>query len=72
MPDDLCFANEAMVLRGVFPTAERLAEDGHGSRPDLTTGTGHSISVDSYVNSGTAAGCRVLTAGQPLTFRCVR
>ncbi|MFE0653973.1 hypothetical protein ACFVZH_36000 [Streptomyces sp. NPDC059534] len=57
LPDDLCFAREAMSLQIVFLTAERLAEDGHGSRPDLTTGAGYSISIDSYVNSGIAAGC---------------
>jgi hypothetical protein len=56
-PDDLCFVRESMSLRIVFLTAELLAEDGHGSRPDLTTGAGYSISIDSYVNSGVEAGC---------------
>ncbi|MEF9906196.1 hypothetical protein [Streptomyces sp. P9-A2] len=57
LPDDLCFAREEMALRIVFLTAEGLAEDGHGSRPDLTTGAGYSIDVDSFVNSGVEAGC---------------
>ncbi|MCX5200326.1 hypothetical protein OG897_02455 [Streptomyces sp. NBC_00237] len=39
-----------MNLSVDFLTAEGLAEEGHGSRPDLTTGAGHSISVDSYVS----------------------
>ena len=56
-PDDLCFVRETTSLRIVFLTTELLAEDGHGSRPDLTTGAGYSISVDSYVNSGIEAGC---------------
>lgn len=38
LPGELCFTKEDMALRIVFITAERLAEDGHGSRPDLTTG----------------------------------
>lgn len=37
-----------MSLRIVFFTAELLAEEGHGSRPGLSTGAGYSISVDSY------------------------
>ncbi|MGW4043167.1 hypothetical protein [Streptomyces sp. NPDC004721] len=57
LPDDLCFARENMVLQIVFLTAEGLAEDGHGSRPDLTTGAGYSINVDSFVNSGVEACC---------------
>ncbi|MFE9920739.1 hypothetical protein ACFYQA_03940 [Streptomyces sp. NPDC005774] len=57
LPDDLCFAREEMALRIVFLTAEGLAEDGHGSRPDLTTGAGYSIDIDSFVNSGVEAGC---------------
>jgi hypothetical protein len=56
-PDDLCFVRETMSLRIVFLTAELLAEDGHGSRPDLTTGAGYSISIDAYVKSGIEAGC---------------
>ncbi|MFI6416015.1 hypothetical protein ACIBG6_01020 [Streptomyces sp. NPDC050842] len=52
LPDDLSFVKEDMVLQVVFLTAERLAEDGHGSRPDLTAGAGYSIDIDSYVNSG--------------------
>ncbi|MEU4465967.1 hypothetical protein AB0G20_19995 [Streptomyces sp. NPDC024017] len=55
--DELCFAKERTSLRIVFLTAEGLAEDGHGSRPDLTTGAGYSISVDSFVNSDVEAGC---------------
>ena len=47
-PDDLSFVKKAMNLRIVFVTAELLAEEGHGSRPDLRTGAGYSISVDSY------------------------
>ncbi|WP_329624796.1 hypothetical protein OG357_34220 [Streptomyces sp. NBC_01255] len=47
--DDLSFVREDMVLRVEFLTAEHLAEDGHGSRPDLTTGAGYSIGIDSYV-----------------------
>ncbi|MDV5144121.1 hypothetical protein R1T08_07595 [Streptomyces sp. SBC-4] len=47
--DDLSFVKEDMVLWVVFLTAERLAEDGYGSRPDLTAGAGYSISIDSYV-----------------------
>ncbi|MGC9501768.1 hypothetical protein [Streptomyces sp. WG7] len=54
---DLCFAKEEMTLRIVFLTAEGLAEDGHGSRPDLTTGAGYSINIDSFLNSGVEAGC---------------
>ncbi|MFF2778909.1 hypothetical protein ACFVU3_28930 [Streptomyces sp. NPDC058052] len=57
LPGDLCFTREGMALSIVFLTAERLAEDGHGSRPDLTSGAGYSVSVDSYVNSGAEAGC---------------
>ncbi len=57
LPDDLCFTREEMVLQIVFLTAELLAEDGHGSRPDLTTGAGYSINIDSFVNSGVEAGC---------------
>jgi hypothetical protein len=57
LPDDLCFVREKMVLQIVFLTAERLEEDGHGSRPDLTTGAGYSINIDSFVNSGVEAGC---------------
>ncbi|MEU3944773.1 hypothetical protein [Streptomyces sp. NPDC029526] len=56
-PGDLCFTRQGMALSIVFLTAERLAEDGHGSRPDLTTGAGYSVNADSYVNSGTEAGC---------------
>ncbi|MEU9298234.1 hypothetical protein [Streptomyces sp. NPDC048266] len=48
LPGDLSFTREDMTLWIVFLTAERLAEDGHGSRPDLTTGAGYSVSVDSY------------------------
>ncbi|MFE9132670.1 hypothetical protein [Streptomyces sp. NPDC007355] len=48
LPGDLSFTREDMILWIVFLTAERLAEDGHGSRPDLTTGAGYSVSVDSY------------------------
>ncbi|MFE6619257.1 hypothetical protein [Streptomyces sp. NPDC057740] len=55
--DDLCFAKEEMALRIVFLTAEGLAEDGHGNRPDLTTGAGYSVNIDSFVNSGAEAGC---------------
>lgn len=54
---DLCFVKEGMVLRIVFLTAEGLAEDGHGSRPDLTTGAGYSVEADTVVNSGAEAGC---------------
>lgn len=57
LSDDLCFAKERMTLQIVFLTAEGLAEDGHGSRPDLTTGAGYSIQVDSFVNSGVEVGC---------------
>lgn len=57
LPGDLCFTRKGMALSIVFLTAERLAEDGHGSRPDLTTGAGYSVSIDSYVNSGTEASC---------------
>ncbi len=54
---DLCFTKEGMALWIVFLTAERLAEDGHGSRPDLTTGAGYSVGIDSYVGSGAEASC---------------
>ncbi|MFJ6237355.1 hypothetical protein ACIQH0_25075 [Streptomyces griseus] len=54
---DLCLTREGMTLRIVFLTAEGLAEDGHGSRPDLTTGAGYSVGVESYVNDGAGAGC---------------
>lgn len=47
-PDDLSFVKKTMNLRIVFLTAELLAEEGHGSRPDLSTGAGYSINVDSY------------------------
>jgi hypothetical protein len=47
-PDDLSFVKETMSLQIVFLTAELLAEEGHGSRPDLSTGAGYSIRVDSY------------------------
>ncbi len=57
LPDDLCFARENMVLQIVFLTAERLAEDGRGSHPDLATGAGYSINIESFVNSGVEAGC---------------
>ncbi|KOX28620.1 hypothetical protein ADL06_13610 [Streptomyces sp. NRRL F-6491] len=57
LPGKLCFTKESMALWITFLTAERLKEDGHGSRPDLTTGAGYSVSVDSYVNSGTEASC---------------
>ncbi|ANS63219.1 hypothetical protein SLINC_0995 [Streptomyces lincolnensis] len=56
--DDLCYTREKMALRIVFLTAELLAEDGHGSRPDLTTGAGYSITVDSFANSDAEAGCQ--------------
>ncbi len=55
--DGLCFAKEEMALRIVFLTAEGLAEDGHGSRPDLTTGAGYAINVDAPVDEGGEAGC---------------
>ncbi|MFI8425869.1 hypothetical protein [Streptomyces sp. NPDC085479] len=48
-PGDLSFTRDGMVLSVVFLTAEGLAEAGHGSRPDLTTGAGYAISVDSYL-----------------------
>ncbi|MFD5570295.1 hypothetical protein [Streptomyces cadmiisoli] len=57
LPDDLCFTRENMVLRIAFLTAEQLAHDGHGNRPDLTTGAGYSINIDSPVNSDAKAGC---------------
>ncbi|MEU7283254.1 hypothetical protein AB0A69_31440 [Streptomyces sp. NPDC045431] len=57
LPDDLCFVREKMALQIVFLTAERLAEDGYGNRPDLTTGAGYSIDINSFVNSGSEAGC---------------
>lgn len=47
-PDDLSFVKETKSLQIVFLTAELLAEEGHGSRPDLTTGAGYSISVGSF------------------------
>lgn len=47
-PDDLSFVKETMSLQIVFLTAELLAEEGHGNRPDLSTGAGYSISVGSY------------------------
>ncbi|MER5555854.1 hypothetical protein ABT001_30005 [Streptomyces sp. NPDC002793] len=46
-----------MTLRIDFLTAEGLAENGHGSRPDLTAGAGYSINIDLFVNSGVEAGC---------------
>jgi hypothetical protein len=48
VPGDLRFVKEAMSLRIVFLTAESLAEEGHESRSDLTSGAGYSIGVDSY------------------------
>ncbi|GAA2331495.1 hypothetical protein OKJ48_11390 [Streptomyces kunmingensis] len=64
---DLCFVKEEMSLRVAFLTAEDLAkdlaedlaedraEDGDGSRPDLPSGAGYSVNVDSYVHSGEAS-----------------
>ncbi|MEU9171547.1 hypothetical protein AB0D34_27725 [Streptomyces sp. NPDC048420] len=49
--DDLYFTKEDMTLRIVFLSAEDLAEDGYGSRPDLTTGASYSINIDSFVDS---------------------
>ncbi|CAM5331603.1 hypothetical protein [Streptomyces griseomycini] len=48
LPDDLRFVKETMSLQIVFLTAGLLAEEGRGSRPDLSTGAGYSISIDSY------------------------
>ncbi|MGW6008003.1 hypothetical protein [Streptomyces sp. NPDC055210] len=48
LPDDLSFVKKTMNLQIVFSTAELLAEEGHGSHPDLSTGAGYSISVESY------------------------
>ncbi|MBD3930152.1 hypothetical protein IF129_01000 [Streptomyces chumphonensis] len=56
-PGGMCFTREDMSLRLVFLTAEILREDGHGSRPDLTTGAGYSVSVETYLNDGVEAGC---------------
>ncbi|MFE7030691.1 hypothetical protein ACFU9Y_10290 [Streptomyces sp. NPDC057621] len=47
-PDDLSFVKKTMSLQIVFLTAEHLAEVDYGSRPDLSTGTAYSISVESY------------------------
>ena len=55
LPGDLSFTRDDMTLWIVFLTAESLAEAGHGSRPDLTTGVGYSVSINSYVNSGAEA-----------------
>ncbi|MFE6068081.1 hypothetical protein [Streptomyces sp. NPDC056525] len=60
LPGNVCFTREDTALWIVFLTAERLAEDGHGSRPDLTTGAGYSVSIDSY--GGAEASCQVLPA----------
>ncbi|MFF8882917.1 hypothetical protein [Streptomyces flaveolus] len=57
LPGDFCFTREGMALSAVFLTAERLSEDGHGSRPDLTTGVGYSVILALYVNSGAEASC---------------
>jgi hypothetical protein len=57
LSDDLCFAKEEMTLRIVFLTAGGLAEDGHGSRPDLTTGASYAINIDSFANNGVETGC---------------
>ncbi|SMF78426.1 hypothetical protein [Streptomyces sp. Amel2xC10] len=56
-PDDLCFARENMHLQIAFLTAEGLAKDGHRNRPDLTTGAGYSINIDSFVDGGAEASC---------------
>ncbi|MET8824584.1 hypothetical protein ABZX40_03610 [Streptomyces sp. NPDC004610] len=59
-PGELCFAREdeqGMVLRVTFLTAESLAEDGHGDRPDLTTGAAYSVDVEAYDDSDVEAGC---------------
>jgi hypothetical protein len=45
---NLSFVKKTMNVRIIFLTTELLAEEGHGSRPDLTTGAGYSTSVDSY------------------------
>ncbi|MFF7930910.1 hypothetical protein [Streptomyces sp. NPDC007940] len=47
-PDDLSFVKETKSLQIVFLTAKLLAEEGYGSRPDLSTGAGYSISIGSY------------------------
>ncbi|GAA4976112.1 hypothetical protein [Streptomyces hyderabadensis] len=46
-PSNLSFVKGTVSLQIVFVTAELLAEEGHGSRPDLSTGAGYSISVGS-------------------------
>ncbi|MET9731981.1 hypothetical protein ABZZ79_15410 [Streptomyces sp. NPDC006458] len=48
LPGDLSFTRDDMTLWIVFLTTESLAEAGHGSRPDLTTGAGYSVSINSY------------------------
>ncbi|MEU2180002.1 hypothetical protein [Streptomyces thermolilacinus] len=68
LPGNLCFTREGMALSVVLLTAERLEEDGHGGRPDLTTGAGYSVGVDAYVNDAAAAG---LTA-PVIVRRCQR
>ncbi|MEU6526863.1 hypothetical protein ABZ892_29540 [Streptomyces sp. NPDC046924] len=55
--DDLCFVKEGMSLYVSFLTAEGLEEDGHGNRPDLTTGAGYSIDVHSFGEGDVGAGC---------------
>ncbi|MFD3513627.1 hypothetical protein [Streptomyces sp. NPDC058657] len=47
-PDGLTLSKDTLSLHVAFLTAERLAEDGHGSRPDLTTGAGYSIGIEEH------------------------
>ncbi|GAA3941960.1 hypothetical protein GCM10022244_57350 [Streptomyces gulbargensis] len=59
---DLCFTREDMALRIVFRTAGNLTGSGHGNRPDLVTGSGYSVAVETYANSGAGADCQVLSS----------
>ncbi|MGZ3096950.1 hypothetical protein [Streptomyces sp. H72] len=47
-PDDLSFVKRTTSPQVAFLTAELLAEQGHGSRPDISAGAGCSITVGSY------------------------
>ncbi|MER7620867.1 hypothetical protein [Streptomyces sp. NPDC126503] len=59
---DLCFTRKDTALLIVFHTAETLTESGHGNRPDLLTGAGYNVAVETYANSGAEADCQVLSS----------
>ncbi|MFE9741486.1 hypothetical protein [Streptomyces sp. NPDC006477] len=54
-PAEVWFVKETMSLRIAFLIPELPTEDAHGSRPDVTTDAGYSISVTSYVDGALAS-----------------